>query len=256
MPAKNNCMNERELYEEGVMVTNRLKIPKKVAIINDLHIPFHDRKTLNHVIKFLQFYKPRGVILNGDIIDFYSISYFEKDPRLRMSLRRELKETYDVLNKLVSKVDADFYYIRGNHEDRLTKYILSKANELAWLPALELYRVLQLPKLGIKYVNSRYAILNRDILVSHLDKFSRYGAARLVGRQYPGFHVVHGHTHVVYYMQYYDRVYIDNGCLSQLTPTYMNGPSFWAQSLTVVEKGLPRLVLIRNHKVIYGNDEF
>ena len=93
-------------------------------------------------------------------------------------------------------------------------------------------------------------------MISLLDKYSRNGAARLVGLQYPGYNIIHGHTHVVGYMQYYDRVYVDNGCLSLLEPSYLKGPTYWGQAITLVDKGSIRLLPISNHRVLFGEYKF
>jgi hypothetical protein len=53
---------------------------KTWAVINDIQILFHDEKVLDLVVNFIRELKPYGVVLNGDIVDCYSISSYSKDP--------------------------------------------------------------------------------------------------------------------------------------------------------------------------------
>ena len=49
--------------------------------IGDLHIPFVDRYALDTSINYaIKHHNVNRVTLNGDIFDFYKISYFKKNP--------------------------------------------------------------------------------------------------------------------------------------------------------------------------------
>ena len=50
----------------------------KVVCVNDLHIPFHNYNALTSVFDFIVDFQPNELILNGDIMDFYALSNFDK----------------------------------------------------------------------------------------------------------------------------------------------------------------------------------
>ena len=56
---------------------------KRIAVLSDIHFPYYDRTALNLAIKTAIEYEPDCIILNGDIIDCYHLSSFEKDPKKR-----------------------------------------------------------------------------------------------------------------------------------------------------------------------------
>ena len=52
-------------------------MPVTYAILNDIHIPYHDKKVLNLVLSFLKKKEVKidEIILNGDIVQSYPITY-------------------------------------------------------------------------------------------------------------------------------------------------------------------------------------
>jgi UDP-2,3-diacylglucosamine pyrophosphatase LpxH len=52
----------------------------KLVCLGDQHIPYLNRKAHGIIIKFLKDIKPDKIILLGDLIDFWEISHFDKDP--------------------------------------------------------------------------------------------------------------------------------------------------------------------------------
>ena len=87
---KRKVENERKRADEVASFEKpreytTLKIPKapngyKVLIVNDTQIPFQDVRTLEAVEKFWADFQPDLELYNGDIMDFYSISTFDKNP--------------------------------------------------------------------------------------------------------------------------------------------------------------------------------
>jgi hypothetical protein len=54
-----------------------------ILIIGDIHVPYHNIQALTLALKYGLENEVNTILLNGDIIDFYAISRFEKDPRKR-----------------------------------------------------------------------------------------------------------------------------------------------------------------------------
>nr|DAP28614.1 MAG TPA: Calcineurin-like phosphoesterase [Caudoviricetes sp.] len=103
-----------------------------VVIGSDMHIPFQDDRAVACFIKYCKEKRPEAIVLNGDILDMFMLSKFTKgegrNPLEEITMCRELLE-------MVRKAcpTSDIYYVIGNHENRLEKYVLSKAPELASL---------------------------------------------------------------------------------------------------------------------------
>lgn len=122
----------------------------------DLHIPFHDRRTVDLFLEFCECLQPSRIILNGDVMDCYTISKFPKDLRsrihpteleaimrcptdketgdkiLKSALQREVQLMHDFLRDLrgVCK-SAAIDWVYGNHENRLLKLTRRDAPALA-----------------------------------------------------------------------------------------------------------------------------
>ena len=93
----------------------------RILCISDMHIPF------NRDIK--EFFKYKGkvdtLVLNGDIIDNYSMSSFTK--MYRLSLVEELIQARELLIELIEEIEPKkVTVVTGNHEIRLGKKIADK----------------------------------------------------------------------------------------------------------------------------------
>ena len=58
--------------------------------LNDIHFPYADEETLKNVMTFIAEKNPATILLNGDIIDFYTLSRFDKDPVRLTHLQHDL----------------------------------------------------------------------------------------------------------------------------------------------------------------------
>ena len=56
---------------------------KKIGVISDAQAPFHDPKPIQIALNHLNKIGIDCLIMNGDMIDFYGLSSFQKDPRKR-----------------------------------------------------------------------------------------------------------------------------------------------------------------------------
>ncbi len=54
-----------------------------ILLLSDIHVPYHNIQALTLALKYGLENEVNTILLNGDIIDFYAISRFEKDPRKR-----------------------------------------------------------------------------------------------------------------------------------------------------------------------------
>lgn len=88
----------------------------KFVVISDIHFPYQDDKALKAVYKFLEQHPVDTIILNGDILDFYDVSSFDKDPDRINSLQKEI----DLAQKFFKKLrdlspNSRIVFVKGNH---------------------------------------------------------------------------------------------------------------------------------------------
>lgn len=101
-----------------------------VLLLSDIHIPYHDIPTLSKAIEYGKKQKINCIFINGDLTDFYQISDFVKLER-RRSVKGELAATREFLRVLNKEFpNVPMYLLKGNHDNRLEKYLAVKAPEL------------------------------------------------------------------------------------------------------------------------------
>jgi predicted phosphodiesterase len=146
---------------------------KSVAIAGDLHIPYHN---ITAITAFLQEAKRRKIdtfIINGDLVDYHTLSRFIKDPTAR-SLHQEreaTKQFFKVLRRLFPK--ARIVYKLGNHEERQEIYVQTRCAELLDLPELSYEEFFDLKNFGVELVKDKRIIKLGKLPVIH-------------GHEYPG----------------------------------------------------------------------
>lgn len=132
---------------------------ERIALLQDIHFPSYHKEALNAAIAYLRKWKPEVIVLNGDIIDCYLLSDYEKDPRKR-SFKYELDMVCSFLlqlKKLFPK--AKFIWKLGNHEDRYERRILSRVPELVDLGLFDFDNVVRY------YMREIYKVNDFDITI-------------------------------------------------------------------------------------------
>lgn len=131
---------------------------EKVLVLSDMHIPYHDRSAVETALSYGDEYSPNIIVLLGDIIDFYKISRYVKNPS-KKSISTEINETSKFLTELRCRFpEAKIIYYKGNHECRLDTYLMSQANELYDLLEDLLENKLNLKQLNIEYKTEPFKI--------------------------------------------------------------------------------------------------
>jgi len=131
--------------------------------ISDIHIPYHNQQSIETVYRYTEKLKPNIIFLGGDIIDFHTISFWNKNPTA-FSVVEEIKQTKLFLKELRHRYPTQkIYYLEGNHEMRLKCYISTRAYELFGLEQLELPQLLDFQEYNIKYIPSIDYIQNNGM---------------------------------------------------------------------------------------------
>ena len=212
-----------------------------VAVLSDAHAPYMDQHAIDAACEVIAHEKPSIVILNGDMIDFYALSRYDKQPDRVLELQEELDSCIgQVLRPLRQAAQhAEMYYINGNHEERLTRYVHAHP-EISGLKALSLPSLLRLSEFSIEHVD--YSIeLNESAIITHGRTVRKWAGRSVHGeleRIRYGASVVMGHVHRLARIVTRTRAGmvwgIEAGCLCSLAPEYDPAPD-WAHGMAIVE---------------------
>ena len=167
---------------------------KKIVVISDLQVPYHDERAVRNVAAFIRRFKPDQVITIGDEIDLPQISrWSEHSPGwYEQSLGTDRDATVQILWDL-QVTDM----IRSNHTDRLYNVIMKKIPAFLALPELKFEKFMKLDTLGIKF-HRKPLEFAPDWIAIHGDEGSvkpTPGLTALDSARKHGKSVVCGHTH-------------------------------------------------------------
>lgn len=167
---------------------------KKIVVISDLQVPYHDERAVRNVASFIRRFKPDQVITIGDEIDLPQISrWTEGTPGwFEQSLGADRDATVEILWDL-QVTDM----IRSNHTDRLYNVIMKKIPAFLALPELKFEKFMKLDELGIKF-HRKPLEFAPDWIAIHGDEGSvkpTPGLTALEAARRHGKSVVCGHTH-------------------------------------------------------------
>lgn len=148
--------------EERPFLPHRVTVDRdtRALILGDIHLPFHNLPALTAAIEEGRRLDCRILILNGDTLDFYHLSRFQKDPRVRRP-----KHEIALANQLLDNLDDAFPRARkifklGNHDERYDHYLQANAPELFEVLAEHagLDRLLELDDRGWEMVGQKRPI--------------------------------------------------------------------------------------------------
>ena len=241
---------------------------KRVLFVSDIHCPYQDKLALKAMYNFMDWWKPQEVIILGDLVDFYSISNFSRDPERVLQLQEELDQAVVVLDQIRKRANSStIYFLRGNHENRLKKYLWSKAQELSGLRALRLKELLEFDRLKIQY-EDKSQIKYGSVMVKHGSIVRRYAGYTAKGEfDKNGLSGVSGHTHRLAQYRHTNEadsyVWTESGCLCQLQADYLDcEKANWQQGFSIgyfkenSNRFLIETVPIIKNKALYGGKEF
>jgi len=154
--------------------------PARVGVLSDIHVPYHDKSALETAVTECKRHRCDVVILNGDTIDFYGISRFEKDPE-RRTPTQEIRDAVQLMRWIQQQLPkARMIWKDGNHDERLSKFVLHNAPVLWSLQQVRLPNVLgwemaeqtgrestKLERYGWEYVTDKRPIMAGKLPILH-----------------------------------------------------------------------------------------
>jgi predicted phosphodiesterase len=231
--------------EEKIRVPYILpKADNNILLISDLHIPYHNISAITAALKYGQEAKVNTIIINGDLIDFYQMSRFERDPRKR-SAKFEFDSTKAFLVVLRNTFkNAQIYWVKGNHDVRYEHWLMAKAPEVFDDPY---YRLgdLKAGKLNIHHghlffrgfmapVNSARGLFMKakeSTICGHVHKISEHTETNLSGEL---------------------TTCWSTGCLCELSPDYSPFANNYAHGFAHIKVDSDRNYSVKNFRIING----
>ena len=206
-----------------------MKVLGPIGIISDVHVPYHSEIAVAAAVGFLKDQNLAGLLLNGDIADFYAISRYMKDPT-----QRDFKGELEAVRTFIQWIRSEFpeipiVYKLGNHEERWTHWLWQHAAEISDDPRMSLGAWLDLDKHGVELVEDQRPIMLGQLPVFHGHELPRgmaapVNVARGVWMRMKGTGMVGHHhrtsNHAESDWRHKETANWSVGCLCDLTPEY------------------------------------
>ena len=249
-----------QLPESHTKTRNSFTFPtgcKKLGVFGDVHIPYHDNTALEVMFKKFEEEKVDSIFINGDLLDFYQLSFHEKDPR-EVHFKGEIEAGKEFLAYIRNRFpDIPIYYITGNHENRFERYLRIKASELLDIDECRLDVILHVAEYRIEYLPFRSKVVFGDYTIEHGDKIPGAGgvvpARTLLMRLKSNSIVNHFHKSSESSQRIYGvgeptniRAY-SLGCMCDLAPEYME-INEWNHGFCIMSK-IKDKVSVSNYKI-------
>lgn len=212
----------------------------RLVSLSDLQLPFVDEPLLDAVVAFIADFKPHDIILNGDILDCYEISDFDKRPERQFSVQTEIEMAKAIMLRLkrYAAKDCRLWWIDGNHEERYNRFLWRRAAELAWAMP-DLSSLLELDSIAAGYVPYGKHIDYLGFVFTHgnfVSAQSAYTAKRHLDRYRSS--GCNGHTHrlgtySVTDMHGRSHTWYEQGAICRRDLEYVRGVANWQQGFLV-----------------------
>ena len=178
----------------------------RILVLPDCHYPNHDADSIDLVLRAAKDIGVTSAIHLGDLLDFYSVSRWEKDPNISAEVGEvadEVRSAIPLFNYLNSLKNG-WIWLEGNHEVRFKSYV-SKSPTLRSLG----YTVKKLlnevdPTIlsNCVYLESDYRlVLNPSTVIEHghgMARALRPKAEYCLLDDYPEQTSIIGHTHKIF----------------------------------------------------------
>lgn len=166
-----------------------------ILCLADLHCPFVDVGLLNLILSLAKDVRVDHLFLLGDFVDFYGLSRFVNSPHRADDLQYEIDFGNEILSTICKGANrAHVTYIRGNHEERLIKYLNSHAKSLSKLKCLEFTELMNFSKHGIRY-EPYAASIARGFIGTHGSRTGANPSQALLNNDFYGMNGMSGHNH-------------------------------------------------------------
>lgn len=233
-------------------------VPGWHLVLGDVHLPMHDRVTIEAAVREAKDKRASVVLLNGDIMDMFGISPFFRPPTDDRFVD-EVETGKQFIGWVRSQFpNARIVYREGNHEFRLKRFVAEKAPELYDLPCLSLASLLELDKYGVEWVADKRKVLLGKLITLHGHEFRKgegINPARLAFLRATA-SVLVGHHHRT--SEHHQRALDERhhavwsvGCACFVSPDY-DPYNQWNHGYAMVEVAADGWFSVHNRRVLNG----
>lgn len=214
---------------------------KRIAILSDIHIPYHDKIALKIAMEYCMKEKPDGILLNGDLLDCYQLSRYLKDPT-KKNFKKELDTMIEILELIQRKISkAKIYYKLGNHDIRYENFLIEKAPQLVDLEEFRFESIIKKRIENVEIIGDNVAMKMNDLYGYHGHELRGSGGKNVAQSLYSkvGVSAFQGHNHRSdsHLVKTADGGYIKTygiGCLCKMKPDYAT-VNQWCHGFAIVE---------------------
>ncbi len=143
-------------------------------------------------MKAIKEVRPDVLVILGDFLDCYCISFHDKNPERAKFLDDEIVGAKAALRELEALPFVKrFIYLEGNHEERMNRYLIRKAPELYRIVAIP--KLLELPKKWEYLPYRKFAKIGKLHITHDVGRIGKYAAHSTLADFQDN--VAFGHTH-------------------------------------------------------------
>lgn len=255
---------------EGLLPTPKVSLPNwhplecpgpfSALLLPDIHIPFYNPNALEIALDYGLKHKPDYVVLNGDIMDAYAISKFQRSPKLR-NFPEEVQASRQFLTSLRKRFPKSrIIYKQGNHEERWDTFILSNCPDFQGVDSFEFENVFWLDKLKIEYIKDKRPIRLGKLNVLHGHEYMFRGSGNPIVPARWLFDKTNDHALCSHFHQesHYSKKTVQQkligcwstGCLCNLNPDWMPHNN-WCNGFAWVEIEKDGAFHVYNPRIIH-----
>ncbi len=166
---------------------------KRILFVPDTHRPYHDERAWQTMLKSCRKFAPHIVIILGDFADCYSISAHDKSPERKENFEQEIDDVNVGLDELEAAAPiADKYFVAGNHEYRLDRFLRTNAPPL--FSMLKIEKLLRLKERGWSYTPYQRSLRIGKLHITHDEGNAGSQAHEKARASFEGNAII-GHTH-------------------------------------------------------------
>lgn len=237
----------------------KIPIPKddyRILVLGDLHIPDHCEDTLAHAFRYGLKKNVDCVILGGDVLDWYSLSSFEK-----LASGHTLQDEIDCSQAMLRVIRKHFpeqklLWLDGNHEYRVERHKMKNV-AIASLDAMRVKQLLFLKDFNVEHYDGFATLRVGKLNIMHGHKLA--GAGKMVARNklmnaMDNIMFFHHHTVQDYFVKTLTGDIIGSwavGCCCQLRPDFSIHNS-WLNGFAIIKVNVNGTFTVDNKKIING----
>jgi predicted phosphodiesterase len=232
---------------------------RRIAIISDVHVPYHNIAAITAVLDALKNYQPDCLLINGDFFDFHGMSRFLKDPR-KKNFADEIRVGCQLLQIFKDVLKCPIYFKLGNHDERYQHYLWTKLGEIGDLEDFELSNIINKRVNGITIIDGKRIIKAGHLNILHGHEFG--GSVFSPVNVARGFYMrakettIGGHHHRV--STHTEKTATGHiiktwsmGCLCELSPEYLPINS-WSHGYATVDVNGDGSFHVNNYEIYKG----